>query len=279
MMYQYLKLLEDIMGAGEDYQGRNGDCRSLHGQYLNFHMDLGFPAVTTKKLAFNQVKAELLWFLSGSTDIRDLWKNNTHIWDGNYYDPSWQYVINESPMRMFFDTAFDTGRIYSYQWRSWDGTVDQIHTLVQELRNNPYSRRHVVSAWNPCDLRFMCLPPCHINFICNVTKSGKLDMSVTMRSCDVFLGLPFNIASYGLLLHILAQCTNLIPGQLSIFIADAHIYHSHFDAVRKQLSRTVYSLPRLELKKDLTDIFEFTMNDIKLKEYTSHPAIKAEMVV
>lgn len=264
------------MNEGVDREGRNGRTRSLFAIQMRFNMEDGFPAVTTKKLAFNAVKGELLWFLEGSGDdnrLREIMGSDHTIWTDNANAPYWV------PKARF---PGDLGRVYGVQWRKWRRTdrtlVDQMQNLVDKLRNTPYDRRLVVSAWNPGELEDMALPPCHMIFQCYVAN-GKLSLHMMQRSCDMFLGVPFNIASYSLLLHMLAQTTGLQPGECILTLNDAHIYHEHFDAVKEQLSRKPLPLPKLWLNPSIKDVDFFNMEDIKLENYQSHPTIKAKMIV
>ena len=273
-MKQYLNLLRDVLENGIDRPDRTGTgTRALFGKQMRFHMDKGFPSVTTKKLAFNIMTAELLWFISGSRDIGELQKMGCHIWDANaeadYWKPKAEFVG-------------DVGRIYGVQWRSWrtpDGdTIDQLHQVIERIKENPTSRRHIVTAWNPGELDEMALPPCHILFQFFVAD-GTLSLHMFQRSCDLFLGVPFNIASYSLLLHMVAQVTGLKPGEFVHTLSDAHIYHNHFDQVKTQLTREPKPLPELQLNPEITTIDDFTMGDIKLVNYKYHPGIKAPMAV
>lgn len=274
-MKQYLDVLRRIMEEGADRPDRTGiGSRALFGLPMRFRMSDGFPAVTTKKLALEAVKAELLWFLSGSSDVKELQKLGCHIWDGNagadYWKPKAKYVG-------------DLGRIYGVQWRSWkspysETPIDQISSVIKKLKENPNDRRMIVSAWNPAELDMMALPPCHLlfQFFC-VDK--KLSLMMYQRSCDVFLGVPFNIASYSLLLHMVAQVVGLEPHECVIILADAHIYLNHFEQVREQLSRKPYPLPKLWLNPEIKNIDDFKMEDIKLIDYKCHSVIKAPMAV
>lgn len=275
-MKAYLDLLDKVMKEGVDREGRNGKTRSLFGLQMRFDLSKGFPAVTTKKLAFKAVKSELLWFLEGSNDdnrLKELNGSERTIWTDNAEAPYWD------PNKKF---PGDLGRIYGVQWRDWkkpDGTsVDQIAELVEMLKKDPYSRRLIVTAWNPGELDQMALPPCHMFMQCFVAD-GKLSLLMHQRSCDLFLGVPFNIASYSLLLHMLAQVTGLQVGEFVHSLGDVHIYHDHFDAVKEQLSRDPLPLPTLWLNPDVKEIDKFTMDDIKLENYESHPPIKAKMAV
>lgn len=274
-MRQYLDALQKIIDEGIDKPNRTGiSSRAFFGIPLRFNMADGFPAVTTKKLAFESVKAELLWFLAGSSDVKELQKLGCHIWDANAQSDYWK------PKAKF---EGDLGRVYGVQWRSWrspytDVPVDQISNAIKKLKENPNDRRIIVSAWNPAELEMMALPPCHLlfQFFC---ADGKLSLMMYQRSCDMFLGVPFNIASYSLLLHMVAQATGLEPKECILILADAHIYLNHFDQVKEQLSRQLYMLPSLWLNPSVKNIFDFKMEDIKLIDYKYHPPIKAPMAV
>lgn len=279
-MKQYNDLLKKIMDEGVDRQGRNATTRALFALQMRFNMDDGFPAVTTKKLAFKAVKSELIWFLAmkgkrraSDEDLKRLNGTERTIWTDNAEADYW------TPKSQF---KGDLGRVYGIQWRGWqapDGTiVDQIAELVDKLKKSPYDRRLIVTAWNPGELNDMALPPCHMFFQCFVAD-GRMSLHMVQRSCDMFLGVPFNIASYALLLHMLAQVTDLMPGELILTLQDAHIYHEHFDAVNEQLSRTPLPLCTLKLNPSVKDIDAFTMDDIELEQYQSHPAIRAKMIV
>jgi len=268
------------MESGVDREGRNGSTRARFAIQLRFNMADGFPAVTTKKLAFNAVKSELLWFLAmkgkeraSDEDLKALNGTERTIWTDNAEADYWK------PKAQF---KGDLGRVYGIQWRGWktpDGKiVDQVADLIERIKKTPYDRRLIVSAWNPGELSDMALPPCHMFFQCFVAN-GTLSLHMTQRSCDMFLGVPFNIASYSLLLHMLARVTGLKAGECILTLQDAHIYHEHFDAVKEQLSRSTMPLAQLWLNPAITDIDSFTMDDIKLENYQSHPSIKAKMIV
>lgn len=275
-MRAYLDILQKVMDEGTDRTGRNGNTRALFGLQMRFDLSKGFPAVTTKKLAFKAVKSELLWFLEGSSDdnrLKELNGSERTIWTDNAEAPYWK------PKAKF---PGDLGRVYGVQWTDWQGPngkkVNQIAELVEMLKKDPYSRRLIVTAWNPGELDQMALPPCHMFMQCFVAD-GKLSMLMHQRSCDLFLGVPFNIASYSLLLHMLAQVTGLKVGEFVHSLGDTHIYHDHFDAVKEQLSREPLPLPQLWLNPEVKDITKFTMDDIRLEGYESHPPIKAKMAV
>src|SRR3989344_7561780 len=245
-MKQYNDILKRIMDQGVDREGRNGKTRALFAIQMRFKMEDGFPAVTTKKLAFKAVKSELLWFLdmkgkerASDEDLKKLNQSDRTIWTDNAEADYW---IPKSQFKG------DLGRVYGVQWRGWrtpDGRIiDQLADLIERIKKSPYDRRLIVTAWNPGELSDMALPPCHMFFQCFVAD-GKLSLHMTQRSCDMFLGVPFNISSYALLLHILAQVTKLKPGECILTLQDAHIYHEHFDAVKEQLSRKPMPLANL----------------------------------
>ncbi len=275
-MKQYLDLLKDIHENGSDVEGRNGATRKVFARQLRFNLEDGFPAVTTKKLAFNMMKSELLWFIEGSGDdnrLKELAGTESTIWTANAEAPYWK------PKATF---PGDLGRVYGVQWRHWrrpDGSeVDQLKEVIEHIKTMPHDRRHVVTAWNPGELTEMALPPCHMLFQFFVAD-GKLSVHMVQRSCDMFLGVPFNIASYALLLAMVAQVTKLTPHECVLTLNDAHIYHGHFEAVKEQLAREPLPLPQLWLNPKVDDIDKFTMDDIKLVGYESHPPIKAAMAV
>ena len=269
------------MENGADRPDRTGTgTRAVFGMQMRYKMSDGFPAVTTKKLAFNAVKAELLWFIKGSRDVKELQAMGCHIWDGNAQANYWK------PHAEF---PGDVGRIYGVQWRKWqaaDGRIiDQLQRVIERIKSKSHTRRLIVSAWNPGELDYeeqqppvVALAPCHIlsQFF---VAGGKLSLQMYQRSCDMFLGVPFNIASYSLLLHMVAQATELEPYEFVHTLGDAHIYLNHFEQVKKQLQRIPYSLPKLRLNKEIKDIDDFKMEDIELIDYECHPAIKAEMAV
>lgn len=277
MEQQYLDLLKTILETGSDRSDRTGvGTRALFGLQMRFNLEEGFPAVTTKKLAFKAVKSELLWFLEGSNDdnrLKELNGSDKTIWTANAEAPYWK------PKAAF---PGDLGRVYGVQWRAWKkpdgGTVDQIAEVIEKIKTNPTDRRMIVTAWNPGELSEMALPPCHMFFQFFVAD-GKLSLYMHQRSCDMFLGVPFNIASYSLLLHMVAQVTNLKPGEFIHSLGDAHIYHNHVEAVKEQLTRTPLTPPTLWLNPEVKNIDDFTMDDIRLEGYESHPPIKAEMAV
>ena len=281
-MKQYLDALSHVLENGIDRQNRTGIAtRAVFGMQLRFNMNDGFPAVTTKKLPWKSVASELLWFIEGSNDERRLAeilhgtrdKEKATIWTANAEADYWK------PKAKF---KGDLGRIYGVQWRKWkasDGKeIDQLANAIKMIKENPTSRRIIVNAWNPGEIEQMALPPCH-TFFQFFVANNKLSLQMYQRSCDMFLGVPFNIASYSLLLHMIAQSTNLEPGEFVHTLGDAHIYHNHFGQVKEQLSRKPFSLPKLWLSPEIKNIDDFTMEGIKLENYNFHPAIKAEMAV
>jgi thymidylate synthase len=264
-MQQYLSLMQRVLEEGVRRGDRTGTgTLSVFGHQMRFDLNDGLPLVTTKRLHRKSIIEELLWFLRGSTNARDLQKNGCSIWE------EWA------------DETGNLGPIYGKQWRSWsapDGrTIDQISEVIEGIRVNPNSRRLIVSAWNPADLDAMALPPCHCLFQFYVAN-GKLSCQLYQRSADVFLGVPFNIASYALLTMMIAQVTGLEPGEFVHTLGDAHLYLNHIDQAREQLSRKPYPLPTMRLNPAVTDIFDFTFEDFTLENYQAHPSIKAEIAV
>lgn len=287
----YLNALKEILDNGEDRPDRTGvGTRGIFGMQMRFNLQDGFPALTTKKLAWRAVVSELLWFIEGSGDERRLAEilhgdrntSKSTIWTANAGADYW---ANKKLRRH----AADLGRVYGVQWRRWRKplirinkvvlqNLDQLANLIEGIKTDPYSRRHIITAWNPGELELMALPPCHMmsQFYVN---NGKLSCQMYQRSADMFLGVPFNIASYALFTHMIAQVCGLEVGDLIITIGDAHIYQNHFDQVREQLTREPFPLPTLQLNSAVTDINRFTMEDIELVGYISHDAIKAPMAV
>ncbi|MFA7415080.1 MAG: thymidylate synthase [Rhizobium sp.] len=264
-MKQYLDLLSHVMETGSDRGDRTGTgTRSVFGYQMRFDLSEGFPVLTTKKLHLRSIIHELLWFLKGDTNIAYLKENGVSIWD------EWA------------DENGDLGPVYGAQWRSWPdskgGHIDQIANLVQGIAKNPNSRRHIVSAWNPAEVDEMALPPCHCLFQFYVAD-GKLSCQLYQRSADIFLGVPFNIASYALLTMMVAQVTGLQPGDFVHTLGDAHIYANHFDQAKLQLSRTPKTLPTMRLNPEVRDIFSFTFDDFTLEGYEADSSIKAPIAV
>lgn len=264
-MHQYQDLLEHILSDGAEKHDRTGTgTLSVFGHQMRFDLAAGFPMLTTKKLPFKAIVHELLWFLAGDTNVRYLQNNGVSIWD------EWA------------DANGDLGPVYGKQWRSWqapDGrSIDQITNLVQMIRTNPDSRRLIVTAWNPADVEQMALPPCHCLFQFYVAN-GRLSCQLYQRSADVFLGVPFNIASYALLTMMIAQVTDLAPGHFVHTFGDAHLYSNHLDQARLQLTRAPRALPTLRINPAVRDIFGFRYEDFKLENYDPHPHIKAEVAV
>ena len=264
-MHQYHDLLRRILGEGIRKDDRTGTgTLSVFGHQMRFDLEAGFPLVTTKKLHLKSIVHELLWFLAGDTNIRYLKENGVSIWD------EWA------------DAKGDLGPVYGHQWRSWPtpegGVIDQIAQVVADIRRNPDSRRLIVTAWNPADVAKMALPPCHCLFQFYVLE-GKLSCQLYQRSADVFLGVPFNIASYALLTHMVAQVTGLKPGDFVHTLGDAHLYLNHLDQAREQLARAPRALPRLRLNPAVQDIFAFRYEDVEIVGYDPHPAIKAPVAV
>lgn len=281
-MNQYLGALKQVLDTGTQHQDRTGTGTiSLFGLQQRYDLRTGFPAVTTKRLAWRSVVSELLWFIEGSGDERRLCEilhgdrnsEKSTIWTGNATAPYWQD-------RARFEG--DLGRIYGVQWRNWNG-VDQLANLIHDIKTAPYSRRHILSAWNVRELNQMALPPCHVlaQFSVRSVPGGRDELSCQMyqRSCDMFLGGPFNIASYSLLTHMIAQVCDLAVGEFVHVLGDAHIYLNHVQQVNEQLKREPLPAPQLWLNPDIKDIDKFTMADIKLLNYQSHTAITAEMAV
>ena len=264
-MKQYHDLLQHVLNTGIKKQDRTGvGTISVFGYQMRFNLQEGFPLVTTKKLHVKSIIHELLWFLKGSTNIQYLKENGVTIWD------EWA------------DEKGELGPIYGYQWRSWPdyngGHIDQISQVIEELKRNPNSRRLIVSAWNVAQLKEMRLPPCHVLFQFYVAD-GKLSCQLYQRSADIFLGVPFNIASYALLLMMVAQVTNLEPYEFIHTLGDAHLYLNHIEQAKLQLTRDFRPLPKMILNPDVKNIFDFKYEDFKLEGYDPHPHIKAEVAV
>lgn len=264
-MQTYLDLMQKVLDTGADREDRTGTgTLSLFGHQMRFDLSEGFPLVTTKKVHTKSIIHELLWFLRGDTNVKYLTDNKVTIWN------EWA------------DKNGDLGRVYGAQWRHWkrpDGSeLDQIKDVVKSLKENPSSRRHLVVAFNPGEIEQMALPPCHAFFQFYVAK-GKLSCQLYQRSADIFLGVPFNIASYALFTMMMAQVCGYQPGEFIHTLGDAHLYRNHLDQARLQLTRKPRPLPRMKLNPEIKDIFEFKYEDFELLNYDPHPAIKAEVAV
>jgi thymidylate synthase len=271
-MQQYLQLISHIIETGNDKSDRTGTgTRSVFGHQMRFDLSKGFPMVTTKKCHLKSIIYELLWFLQGDTNIAYLKENNVKIWD------EWA------------DADGNLGPVYGKQWRSWEGAdgveVDQVKELIQQLKSNPDSRRMIISAWNVADLPKMKLMPCHclFQFYTAPAKSAggksKLSCQLYQRSADVFLGVPFNIASYALLTLMIAQVCDMEPGDFIHSFGDVHLYNNHFEQANLQLSRSPFPLPTMKINPEVKDIFDFKFEDFELENYQSHPGIKAPVAV
>lgn len=264
-MQQYLSLLDRILKEGEKKEDRTGTGTiSVFGHQMRFNLEDGFPCLTTKKLHLRSIIHELLWFLKGDTNVKYLQDNGVRIWN------EWA------------DEDGDLGHIYGYQWRSWPdykgGHIDQISQIIKDIQTTPDSRRLLVSAWNVADLENMNLPPCHLLFQFYVAN-GKLSLQLYQRSADVFLGVPFNIASYALLLLMVAQVTGLKPGDFIHTLGDAHIYSNHLEQVNLQLTRTPRELPKMRINPDVKSIFDFKFEDFELTDYNPYPHIPGKVSI
>ena len=264
-MKQYLDLMKKVLNEGQEKSDRTGTgTLSIFGHQMEFDLSDGFPLVTTKKVHLKSIVHELIWFLQGSTNISYLKENGVSIWD------EWA------------DEKGDLGPVYGAQWRSWpdgnNGTIDQIQNLIQGIKTNPDSRRHIVSAWNPALVDEMALPPCHSLFQFYVANE-ELSCQLYQRSADIFLGVPFNIASYALLTHMVAHVCNLKAGKFVHTFGDAHLYLNHLDQAKLQLSRDTKILPQLKLNSEVKNIFDFKFEDIEIINYESHPSISAPIAV
>ena len=263
-MQAYLNLLDHVLKNGTKKEDRTGTGTvSTFGYQMRFDLEKGFPLITTKKTHLHSIIHELLWFINGDTNVKYLQENKVRIWN------EWA------------DDDGELGRIYGYQWRSWTAeykNIDQIKIVIDSIKNNPDSRRHIVSAWNVGDLDKMNLPPCHILFQFYVAE-GKLSCQLYQRSADIFLGVPFNIASYALLLMMMAQVTGLQAGEFIHTLGDAHIYLNHIEQVKLQLSREPRELPVLKINKNVNSLFDFTYNDFQLDNYNPYPLIKGKISV
>ena len=263
-MQQYLKLLDHVLANGIEKKDRTGTgTKSVFGYQMRFDLEKGFPLITTKKTHLKSIIHELLWFIKGDTNVKYLQENKVKIWN------EWA------------DENGNLGKIYGYQWRSWtsqNSNIDQLKQVIESLKTNPNSRRHIVSAWNVGDLDEMALPPCHILFQFYVAD-GKLSCQLYQRSADIFLGVPFNIASYALFTKMIAQVAGYKVGEFIHTLGDAHIYLNHIDQVKEQLSRKPYELPKMEINNQITDINNFEYQDFELTDYKSHPHIKGKISV
>ncbi|MCH2205127.1 MAG: thymidylate synthase [Lentisphaerales bacterium] len=264
-MKQYLELLDHVLKNGTDKEDRTGTgTRSVFGHQMRFDLTKGFPVLTTKKLHLRSIIHELLWFISGDTNIKYLKENGVRIWD------EWA------------DENGDLGPVYGHQWRSWPnptgGTIDQFKNTIEMIKTNPDSRRLIISAWNPSEIDKMALPPCHSLFQFYVAN-GKLSCQLYQRSADIFLGVPFNIASYALLTMMVAQCSGLEVGDFVHTFGDAHLYNNHFEQAELQLTRTPKELPAMKINPDVKDIFSFKYEDFELINYEADPHIKAAVSV
>ncbi|MDX9905643.1 MAG: thymidylate synthase [Bacteroidales bacterium] len=264
-MIKYLELLDHVLKNGVEKADRTGTgTLSVFGYQMRFDLQKGFPVLTTKKLHLRSIIHELLWFLKGETNLEYLHENKVTIWD-EWAGPNG-----------------DLGPVYGYQWRSWPAGngkhIDQISNVIQSIKTDPDSRRHIVSAWNVGELDKMALPPCHLLFQFYVAE-GKLSCQLYQRSCDIFLGVPFNIASYALLTLMVARVTGLQPGDFVHTLGDAHIYLNHIEQVKLQLSREPYPLPEMKVNPERTNIFDFVFDDFELVDYQCHPHIKGEISV
>ena len=264
-MHQYEDFMRHVMQHGVDKEDRTGTgTRSVFGYQMRFDLAQGFPLVTTKKLHLRSIIHELLWFLQGSSNIAYLKENGVTIWD------EWA------------DDQGELGPVYGVQWRSWPtpdgGHIDQMSQVLAQIRSNPDSRRHIVSAWNVADVPRMHLPPCHLLFQFYVAN-GRLSCLLYQRSCDIFLGVPFNIASYALLTHLVAQQADLLPGEFIWTGGDCHVYRNHFDQASEQLSRTPFAYPELHIRRRPASLFDYRYDDFEIVGYQSHPHIKAPVAV
>ncbi|MGX6961150.1 thymidylate synthase [Vagococcus xieshaowenii] len=315
MEQAYLDLCQKVMESGTEKTDRTGTgTKSIFGHQMRFDLQKGFPLLTTKRVPFGLIKSELLWFLRGDTNIRFLLEHNNHIWDEwaferyvkseDYQGPDMTdfglravsdeafnqaYLVEKDAFcqRILSDDTFaqtygDLGNVYGSQWRHWQTktgeTIDQIKEVIDMIKHTPDSRRLIVSAWNPEDVPTMALPPCHSLFQFYVSD-GKLSCQLYQRSGDIFLGVPFNIASYALLTHLIAHETGLEVGEFVHTLGDAHIYNNHVDQVNEQLTREIRPFPTLKLNTDKQSVFDFEMEDITIENYEPHPAIKAPIAV
>lgn len=290
-MKQYHEMLEHILKHGEEREDRTGTGTiSVFGYQNRYDLSEGFPLVTTKKVPFRIIAEELFWFLSGSTNLYDLLQKDVHIWNADafrqYRSRGGELSFDEFVERSK-EVGYDLGYIYGKQWTNWETEhgfnphIDQIREVILSILSNPYGRRHIVSAWNVGELDKMVLPPCHMMFQFYVSKSGKLSCHLYQRSGDAFLGVPFNIASYALLTHMIADITGYQVGEFVHSFGDVHIYKNHIEQVKTQLSREILPLPTLSIRRDFdrTAITDFTIDDFKVVGYKPHPAIKGDVSV
>ena len=289
MMKQYHDFLQHILDKGKDKSDRTGTgTRSVFGYQMRFDLEEGFPLMTTKKVHWDSVVHELLWFIAGDTNIKYLVENNVRIWNewpyemfkksSTYKGESMNDFIDMIKTNDKFAKQYgELGPVYGKQWRDFSG-VDQLDWVVEQIKHNPNSRRLIVNSWNVPQLSSMALPPCHMMYQFYV-NDGELSLQLYQRSADAFLGVPFNIASYSLLLLMVAQATNLKAKEFIMTIGDAHIYNDHFEQVRLQLSREERPLPNITLNKNIDNLFDFSYNDIVLENYNPHPTIKAKVSV
>ncbi|CAP18507.1 Thymidylate synthase [Candidatus Phytoplasma mali] len=288
-MQAYLNLCRDILNYGKKKIDRTKTgTRSIFGYQMRFNLEKGFPLLTTKKMNFKAIIHELLWFIKGDTNIRYLVQNNVNIWNewpyqkycnSNFFQ---NLTLQEFIDKIIIDEKFakihgDLGPIYGHQWRNFQG-IDQLTDLISEIKKNPHSRRLILTAWDPTVIKDMLLPPCHVMIQCYVEKN-KISMQLYQRSGDVFLGIPFNIASYSLLLIIIAQCTGLKPFEFIHTIGDAHIYNNHIEQIQKQIKRIPKKLPIMTLNPHIIDINQFTFNDFNLEKYESYGILKGVVAV
>ncbi|WP_101844041.1 thymidylate synthase [Halobacillus sp. Marseille-P3879] len=312
----YLKLCRDVLNTGTVKGDRTGTgTKSLFGYQMRFDLEKGFPLLTTKRIPFRLIVSELLWFIKGDTNIRYLLKHNNNIWNewafqsyieseeykgpdmtdfgrrsqqDQEFNAQYKEQMDKFKEKILNDDAFskrfgDLGAVYGKQWRAWQTsrgeTIDQLKDVIENIKNNPDSRRHVVTAWNPEDVPSnMALPPCHMMFQFYVAD-GKLSCQLYQRSADIFLGVPFNIASYALLTHLIAKECGLKAGEFIHTLGDAHIYSNHVDQINKQLAREIKKAPSLWLSEEKESVFDFGMEDIKIENYEPHPGIKAPVAV
>lgn len=293
-MREYHTLLDLILKKGTDKSDRTGTgTRSLFGYQMRFDLSEGFPLVTTKELHLKSIIHELLWFLQGNTNIKYLVDHGVGIWNDWPFEkykksPAYQgetikeFALKIKEIQEFADIWGELGPVYGRQWRHWEGLngikVDQIEALMHGLKHNPDSRRHIVSAWNPTEIENMALPPCHCLFQFYIANN-KLSCQLYQRSADVFLGVPFNIASYSLLTEMIAHVLEMEVGDFVHTFGDVHLYHNHIDQAMLQLSREPYPLPRLKFRRKVHSIFDFRFEDIEIADYRFHPKIKAEVAV